>query len=778
MCAKFVDTPFQPLVQQGPPDQTASANLVPFIAPDTNVNSYDSTVQQNSQQPLQPLMPQQQATTIQSAIAPATQQSAQANQGNIDQTQDQALIAQIRKHASAGQGFIPHALATLAALSGNFGPAMMLEEQKRKTALAIDAAPLIVKANQYKNRGEFDKAISLLQEGAGTFGPRSPEIAAHLSKEIENIDKKSQEWGSAETTYKGLVADAKGIKEQTGKDVAYAHILPVMGDIIAKKQPGGEKAFYNLLEMAKGNQVQQYEGGSRSINTATGIVTGETPYQQFMRPENLAGIPGQTLSAQHEMDITSLVDAMNGKPFVQKGIQYPGSPIVANALKQQLAQLQGPQAEREKAKLAPMSPQMNEQLSRVAALGGMSPQERNDRASRNDWPPEVQTAAYHAEIAKTTELATAGFEAQLNAPVVASNTGQMIVDKETGQLRPQMSIREAGKQQDKVSILDATKQLPQAQQLYAIRDRLDLVKSIIDRLPSTGATLDRLSDYIDKFANDKLGISADTTADRAIQHILKNDIEVYFNKQGTSAARMADLTRGLTDRSATKQQATETWNTLKSITDSDRHRLMDQESKANLPSSGQQQSNQQQSNNQQNTPLRQAITANEGSKANQVSYMGAVGEHQIMPKTAAPYLAKLGYRPNQLAEPAVNTAVFHAIMDDIEKKYPDRPDLAMAEYHGGPGAVLPNGTVDPRWKEPDTATRKGKYTTEYVKEGMDKLRQLQGGQQVSPPTATSTPQQDAAYRAQQGNLPPQQPTQGTGTQPIGKPVKLNWGARQ
>lgn len=847
-------SPFTPKTpQQGPPETTAPADFVPFVALDNNVNSYDNNVQQSSTSNFSPEaqrfleaiksipgiqdtfreaaklqkareaagwnynnpsvkggvsyppgteyagaqagdqflpiggLPAAQARTqaaIQSnnnqATLPAQRQQ-QSDQPDNNLTQDQALIAQIKEHASAGQGFWPKALATLAALSGNFGPAMMLEEQKRKTQLAIDAAPLLVRANQYKNRGEYDKAISLLQEGMGTFGPRSPEIATHLTKEIENIDKKSQDWGSAETTYKSLVAQAKIIKQQTGQDPLFAPMLPVMQDIVSKKPIGGEKTFATLLDMVKNNQVQQSEGAIRVTNTASGITTTK-PFENVMRAEDFTGIPGQQMSAHYGMSIPDMVNAGNGLPFTYKGEQQQPNPIIANAIKGHLAALQGPQAEREMAKLAPMSPGMNEQVQRIAAEQGMSAAEVRDRGSRADWSPEIRSGAYHAEIAKGTELATAGLEAQLNAPSIASNTNQIVVDKETGQLRPQISIREAGRHPDQYSVLDRTTQVPQAQALYAIRDRLGLVADLIHRLPSNQDTLDRMSYYVDRFTNDKLGLSASTTADAAIQHIVKNDIEAYFNKKGVSAERMADLTRGLTDRTATKESALATLQSLKAITESDRSRLMDQESKSNVPASSTQQTSQQYS------PTRQAITAMEsGGKgaATPPSYLGAVGEHQIMPATAAPYLVKLGYRPDQLAEKRVNDAVFNAIMDEIEPKYPGRPDLSMAEYHAGPKGVLPNGTVNPASKERDVGTHKGIYTTEYVRRGMEKLREQQASapsqsivarakQALSPPTATSTPEQDAAYRAQQQgqmSLPPQQATEGTGSQPISAPVK-------
>ena len=63
-----------------------------------------------------------------------------------------------------------------------------------------------------------------------------------------------------------------------------------------------------------------------------------------------------------------------------------------------------------------------------------------------------------------------------------------------------------------------------------------------------------------------------------------------------------------------------------------------------------------------------------------VSPAGAVGEHQIMPSTAAAY----GIPASALKDPAVNKHIADMLLTELNKKYPSDPEAVSIAYNAGP----------------------------------------------------------------------------------------------
>ena len=123
-----------------------------------------------------------------------------------------------------------------------------------------------------------------------------------------------------------------------------------------------------------------------------------------------------------------------------------------------------------------------------------------------------------------------------------------------------------------------------------------------------------------------------------------------------------------------------------------------------------------------------------------MSPRGAVGRFQILPGTARPYLPE-GLSDEQitaqLRNPRINAEVGLRLIRDIQAKYPDRPDLAMAEYFGGPGAVQ-NGAIARPQVSDGNLTRQ-----QYVDRGMARLQSSQqrfaGPGAIAPPAEITPP---------------------------------------
>ena len=75
------------------------------------------------------------------------------------------------------------------------------------------------------------------------------------------------------------------------------------------------------------------------------------------------------------------------------------------------------------------------------------------------------------------------------------------------------------------------------------------------------------------------------------------------------------------------------------------------------------------------------------------SPQGAVGQGQIMPATAKPYMLP----GENLNNPHDNLAIHNRIMDDYKRRWPGDPARQAVAYFSGPGNVAPPGSATP-WK--------------------------------------------------------------------------------
>lgn len=83
-------------------------------------------------------------------------------------------------------------------------------------------------------------------------------------------------------------------------------------------------------------------------------------------------------------------------------------------------------------------------------------------------------------------------------------------------------------------------------------------------------------------------------------------------------------------------------------------------------------------------------------RPNALSWAGARGLMQLMPGTAA----MMGVRdPNQLWDPATNIEAGARLLARLNQRFPGRPDLVLAAYNAGEGAVTKYGYTVPPYAE-------------------------------------------------------------------------------
>ena len=88
--------------------------------------------------------------------------------------------------------------------------------------------------------------------------------------------------------------------------------------------------------------------------------------------------------------------------------------------------------------------------------------------------------------------------------------------------------------------------------------------------------------------------------------------------------------------------------------------------------------------------LNAIMGAESGFNPKAVSAKGAIGLMQIMPATAERYGLQADKKRSinqKLTDPAINIRLAAHYLSDLEKMFPQRPELAIASYNAGEGAV-------------------------------------------------------------------------------------------
>lgn len=564
--------PFKPLVQGGIPNtQGAQQQLTPM----------DTGAQQEQTPPL--LFNDQPGMSPQYMAQYDSSRATQLAQANMDQV------------VKTTQGWMPHVLAVAAALKGNFGPAIALQQQKEQTSIGRAMIPVLANINELKNNGKLEEAYAAAEQAAASAGDRAPEVSRILQASVADIGRRQQEWSHlkhfADMRMDMINIDAqkKGTKPQD--DIRYTQTKALMK--MAKERSNVSEAMLNEFGV-EGRVATQNVGGSIIQSTPASVAVSQQPVQHHTQPSDIHGLIADRLAGVYGLDPANLTNAMNGQDIIVNGKTVPTPPTLTAAIRADVSQWQGVRSEVALGEKFPPSPPAVEQMRKDGiknlqiAMGaaGMSQGEIDK--------------AFEGQIQREERLRRADLIAKLHVPV-GSLDNKHIIDVRTGVEHPHMTQAEAYANPNRYPVLnDNTVGL--AKTFYKTANHLELLKTIADSLPSADAPLARVANTVNRELNSRLGTNPSYTYAQTLQAVLHRDVEGYFNSRGVDTTEFQRLAGQLTGPNATKQGFLEAHRALTELMQNDYQLLLNQNTDENMPKSLKQPTTQQQ------TPQVQAPT--------------------------------------------------------------------------------------------------------------------------------------------------------------------------
>lgn len=282
-----------------------------------------------------------------------------SNQGlelfQITPTEDaQTRMQQFDNNTSS---FMPKFLATMAALSGNFGPALQLQEQQRKTNLAKATFPDIIKINALTNEGKFDEAQQLAEAVGNAAVSRTPELAPLYTGIANRIADKQNKVTQVKNTTAFYEAHNDMYKaSHNGEDSPLlAPLVKYLKDASKRNQPVDPGLMQSMMQKAEPH-IQNVEGQTLSTNPLSGVTTSSV-IPQVTKASQFESITGNAIGAAYGLTPTQLSNLHNNQAVMstKSGLITPDSPT-AQAVKKDVTDLQLYESNALAAKLVPLDP--------------------------------------------------------------------------------------------------------------------------------------------------------------------------------------------------------------------------------------------------------------------------------------------------------------------------------------------------------------------------------------------------------------------------------------
>lgn len=667
--------------------------LQPLIPPPGQFRESDSGMQTASVDttPLSPL-----STFGNTNIASLNVEAKRSAEGLKLHQDATGVLDAIQKETARSSNFGAHALATLAALNGNFGPAIALQEQKRKSKSIEQLTPALSKANELANSGRLQESTEFLQKVSANIADRAPEAQKVLQAAIEKISTKQYQ-------FEQFKAYTKIMDENTPKNHPNRSIVNSFKIAADSNMPFTIDILKEIMANARPNVTVQ-----DGVAQITSPVTGQTlsqPTEKFFDKKDLGGTVGLRLSSATGLLENQIVNSLQtGEPVTNS----QGQVFTSQELQQLTTKAQGLELQKVLSAAVPMDPAL---ASGLRAIGKTPEQIALGDLSKAD----IDAAETH-NAQRARELSIYQRQAGLEVPAPQADKPAIAFNRETGQADPFMTISDAQRNRDKMALVEPEKFNKEIQPLYKLQNKLALLQELLPELPDINSPLARTSSWIAKKLNNIFGFDEKLIEQQTLQSALSTFIEDYANAKGISAQRIADMKAPLTSEKASKEGATVVLNQLNNLikTDLDQYRTQPAQSALGPSTSSY-------------SGFMQAIKGTEGSAVGAISPKGATGQFQVMPQTAAQYLTKLGKKPTDLKDEKVNADVAALHMADLEKLYPNRPDLAAAAYFSGTGNVdAKRGIIIDPTKSDGNLT-----TQQYVDRVMKRMKDQQAASVVA-----------------------------------------------
>jgi hypothetical protein len=309
---------------------------------------------------------------------------------------------------------MPNILATAAALTGNFGPAFQLQEQKLKTAIGKAIFPSVAKIKELQVNNQWEEAQALADSTYARIGARAPEYEKLFqSISQQNADRmKSYKQLSDYTDYLGTVG-------YSNKDHPGYQQWQALKKAVKERSTFAENMLSNIAASTKLHT--QLVGGSVFQASETTGATSFKPAPAVMNQSDVETITGKEIQGHYGINGAQLTDVLNNTKPIEIGgvLEQPNSPMFQQiqrdyALRQQ---------EESRYKIAPLVP-IEPALTTQHLASGADPR----MVGQRQLGPGMQESL-EADYLRKKELARAPILASIESdPTKALSAGMTFID--------------------------------------------------------------------------------------------------------------------------------------------------------------------------------------------------------------------------------------------------------------------------------------------------------------------------------------------------------------
>ena len=264
-------------------------------------------------------------------------------------------LDEMDKQQSGGGLFGPKGLAILAAIGGDFRPAIALQEQQRKTEIARQLQPVIYESNKAIQSGDLDKGEAIISLAMARAGDRAPEIAQYLTQQQNFIVKRRQDLNNFSSFLDQENATAAMLKDK-GMQHPEAAKLAVLNEH-RKRGVIPDQAVLNNMMIGMRPTTREFEGQNITISTGGGDVRSVETLPRTVTPAAVTGIVGNDMAGRYGITTADLNNLLNGKP-----VQRPNGSVIdpkgseGIAIRQEFNARQVAEANYQRAKLINLDP--------------------------------------------------------------------------------------------------------------------------------------------------------------------------------------------------------------------------------------------------------------------------------------------------------------------------------------------------------------------------------------------------------------------------------------
>ena len=462
------------------------------------------------------------------------------------------------------QSALPTIIAIAAAAQGNLQPLFQLQEQKRKTQVFRQLQPVLGRASQFVEEGQYQEALDYLSQAYSQFGARAPEIGQFISQMQQRIANRQSNMHKLDT----FVKAEKVIRKSAGE--SYPSWKSDLIDLIEVGLKGGKPADMAVVQSMMDRyrpHPQNITGAYRVFDPATRQVT-TTPNVEVVQAQDFDTSEGRRLvgelsEAGYAFDPSSLANVFRGISTTDLNDNDLGE-LGIEWVRQRFAELQGETGLIEVSKNVPYDPITGGHLvNAVAQQRGISQQEALPIVASHTYSDEEDKLASRIALRDRTEVARAETMATADVnPNYKVGLGTTMFDKNNGAVvwNPGYTTN-MGANNPNIGFLPTQTFEQDVKPLYIVRNQMSrLAQRYVNLLPDTVGLTGWLSEGLLSTVTGILPFDEVMAERRAIAAQLDSMMEQIPNPTNQQKSIMEALKKQVTNNRSTKEGAVPTLN--------------------------------------------------------------------------------------------------------------------------------------------------------------------------------------------------------------------------